>query len=403
MYLLGVWAVALLTLLVTASGAVYVVNDREGAEMHGEETDASSTEPVVAEPSNGEQETLGEDPSTPTKSSPPEDDSKEVQAKEGEIDTSIAEPASAVTFPSKSEESGAPIYNGPLVSGDVLEDRVIDIKAVVLVRCLYHSQYYEQSAQKEGEINYALGSGVVVSPHGHILTAGHVVRNKTLGTDATGRTWTLSGCGIAPTIDFKTKIFTTDKRALLDGTLFKGVDIIHEPNEDTYHDSAGLDVAVLRLKEKSGKINYVTPYADMVSLPSDVYSVIAVGYPGKDIAAQILEHFTAALLGLTTLKGSSCPVGKSADVCGWRYEIFRVWSDFKDDYGRYWTEEGEESFNARAGFSGGPVFYKGNLIGIVTHGAKREANTDHADVDFFDVLASRDIVSYLSSQGITFQ
>lgn len=401
MYPFGAWAVVLLVIVGIAGGTAYVANDRGSVEMQGEEIHASSTEPIQVEAANKERETSEEYSSVSTKNSSSDDDSNEAQLKE-ESDVSATKPVPDVTLPSKSEESGVPVYNGPIVAGDVLEDHAIDIKAVVLVRCVYHSQYYAQSTQKEAETNYSLGSGVIVSPHGHILTAGHVVRKKTLGTDGTGRTWTLSRCDVAPTIDFKTKIYTTDKRSL-DSDVFQQTDIIHEPDESAYRDSTGLDVAVLRLKEKRGKINYVTPYPSMVSLPTDRYSIIAVGYPGKDIAAQILEHFTAALVGIETLKGSACPLGKSVNVCGWRYQIFRVWSDFKDDYGRYWTEEGEESFNARGGFSGGPVFYKGNLIGIVTHGAQREANTEHSDVDFFNVLASRDIVSYLSSQGITFE
>ncbi|MBI4088194.1 trypsin-like peptidase domain-containing protein [Candidatus Kaiserbacteria bacterium] len=305
----------------------------------------------------------------------------------------------------KETERALADYTGPRIEASELSEKDMDLQAVVLVRCVYFSQYFAASSQPANEVIATLGSGVIVNSSGYILTAAHVVRDKSFGPDESGRIFSFDHCDISRTTNYRT-VIDAKKPGYKDvDPLFQTADIVFEPDEDSYRDSAGMDVAVLRPVKPQIEEHYSQPLGDMVSLPTDVYSVIAVGYPGKDVLIpQDVERFDGAFVGMAGFEGSSCLTSKLADVCGWRYVIARIWDDVKQ-YEGFFTDYGKISAQARQGFSGGPAFYKGNLIGIITHGYGRMLQGGQTfterQLDTFEILTSRDIVAYLSNKGIS--
>jgi len=285
-----------------------------------------------------------------------------------------------------------------VVSSAKLSEREIDIHTAVLVRCLYATQFYSQSSQPEDELIIVVGSGVFVSSEGHILTAAHVVRKQDFGIDQAGRIWTFDKCQIARTKDFRTSI-NSNPKVSVGSADFEDVEIIFEPSDTEYQDSNRFDVAVLKLKNPTGN-DYVSLYPQLISFPKDMYSLIVIGYPGKDIhLPQNFERFDGVFLEIGSREGSGCSNVSYTQACGWRYSIARAIEDITW-FG--WTEAGTPSTSARPGFSGAPAFHKGYLVGLATHGKERDTTGVLMGIDFFSILTSRDISQFLSEKGFSF-
>jgi hypothetical protein len=290
------------------------------------------------------------------------------------------------------------------VAGAGLKEKDINIGTVALVRCQYKSQYFSQSSQPWGEIGFSFGSGVFVSPDGHILTAAHVIRDRSAVAGTAGRIWTFDKCHIARITDVLQKIKSKEPTSIGDEPWFEEVEIVYEPSASKYKDSNGLDLALLRVKNPTQTYPYVRPVPTMVAPEEATYNIVAIGYPGKDMAIQQLERFDAAFFGVDSFEESSCKAKQLTNPCGWRYVIARYLPDLKQ-YLNALTEWGRESMTVRPGYSGGPVFYKGNLIGIVTHAQSSADSTSGllSDQDTIYVLTSYDIVETLNAEGIYLQ
>ncbi len=288
------------------------------------------------------------------------------------------------------------------VSGDDLAEQHIDIGAVALVRCQFKSQYFNESSQPWAEIGFSFGSGVMVSADGLVLTAAHVVHDRSAVEGAAGRIWTFDTCHIARTTNVARKIQSKAPNSIGNEPWFEEVEIIYEPGADKYKHSAGVDVALLRVKNPTQTYPYVTLVPTMVALEEGIYNVVAIGYPGKDTSMQLLERFDAAFFGVDSLEGSGCVSKQFTKPCGWRYVTARYLPDIKQ-YLNVLTEWGTESMAVRPGYSGGPVFYNGNVIGIATHAQSSSEYDDGplSEQDVVYVLTSYDIVETLKAEGIS--
>jgi V8-like Glu-specific endopeptidase len=309
------------------------------------------------------------------------------------------------------EENTADLVNGEVdynkysnfIEIDDLEEvdeKDIDIKAIVLVRCIYKSQLFAISSAKEDEMTFTLGTGFFVNPNGTIVTAGHVVREESSWTDSSDRTWSFDKCQISRTKSYNDKIRSTDMRFLGGEPWFEDVDIIYEPSDDLYKDGKGLDVAVLQLKEGSDDNSFFELVPQMVKLEQGYYGSVAVGYPGMDIIMQIIERADGAFAEIGNFEESTCEGQDYETPCGWRYILTRDLEDLNWNLG-YYTYLGKESTNVRGGFSGAPVLINGNVIGILTHSRAKDENSGLSGVDIFHVLTSYDVVETLKSEGVS--
>lgn len=166
---------------------------------------------------------------------------------------------------------------------------------------------------------------------------------------------------------------------------------------------------MLKLKQGTSE-HYHSLYANLIAFTPGPYSTVVVGYPGKYInLPQKLERFDATAYAIGSLSENgipACAEDEYANICGWRYSTVRRYYDFKEYYG-YYTDLGIETETIKGGFSGSPVFFKGNLIGLLTHGKTREQlDIDNVgiwtEVDVADVLSSRDVVRFLEKKGFYF-
>lgn len=279
-----------------------------------------------------------------------------------------------------------------LIVPESLSEKSIDVRSIVLVRCSFQTQYFKDSRQPWGEQEYNVGTGVIITPDSHILTARHIleVRGEMLN-DPAGRIWTLQGCDAAQTDKDRTPISSIGFWGQQSDSRFKPVKIIFKPTDEDYRDSAGLDYAILKIEGASD-----LPSVKLLSKPVSFKggeSVIITGYPGRESTSpQKLERFDSQFVEITYYRESACD--GAIEPCGLRYSIKRNPNYYELNFWKD-TELGVITPYFRGGFSGGPAFYKGNLIGIVTHGAsgdKTESTWDEAYI-----LTSYDIFENLNS------
>ncbi|MBI4991722.1 MAG: trypsin-like peptidase domain-containing protein [Candidatus Harrisonbacteria bacterium] len=280
----------------------------------------------------------------------------------------------------------------PLIVPESLSEKSIDVRSIVLTRCSFQTQYFKDSRQPWGEQEYNVGTGVIITPDGHILTARHIleVRAEILN-DPAGRIWTLQGCDAAQTDKDRTPISSIGFWGQQSDSRFKPVKIIFKPTDEDYRDSAGFDYAILKIEGASGLPAFKLLPKPVVLKGGDLITII--GYPGRESASpQKLERFDSQFVEITYYRESVCD--GSIKPCGLRYSIKRNPYYYEPDFWKD-TELGVITPYFRGGFSGGPAFYKGNLIGIVTHGASGDKTESKWDEAY--ILTSYDIFENIKS------
>ena len=290
-----------------------------------------------------------------------------------------------------------PVY---FVPADSLEEKNINIETILLVRCNFRSQYFDISQTPWNEERISVGSGVLISSTGHILTAGHVVKvGEDWLDDLAGREWELENCKVAQTDKNQTPISATKYWGQEDDERFKDVEIFFETPEEDYKESSGLDFAILKMDTEE-ELPFYEIFSKIVNFSSSDL-LIAVGYPSKiSTVPQVLERFDGSFSQFAYLFGSGCEQIEGA--CGLRYESRRSSFEYQD---KFWeeTELGVITPLDRGGFSGGPVFYNGNLIGIVTHAdLERDKSGVESGWETNYTLTSYDIAESFSAYNIDF-
>jgi len=276
-----------------------------------------------------------------------------------------------------------------VLSSDLLE-KEINLQSIVLVRCIFRSQFYEVSSQPWGEEVYTVGSGIIISPNGTILTARHVTEiSEEFLNDPAGRIWERVKCDTALTDEELSEITSIGSWGQEIDPAFKDVEIIFIPDDDKYDNANGFDFALLKL-ESNKNFSYTSLFPYLIRLePKE--DLILIGYPGRESASpQKLERFDGEFQSITYYSEKLC--NGEIKPCGLRYAFRRYPYDYKSYFWKS-TELGIITPYFRGGFSGGPTFYKGNLIGIVTHGIS--GNESESGWDQAIVLTSWDILEFL--------
>jgi len=286
------------------------------------------------------------------------------------------------------------------IDSSLLNKKDIDIQSIVLVRCSFRSQYFNSSSQPWNEERFSIGSGVIISNEGHILTAEHVI-TEDAKADETGRIWKREGCRAAGTDKKQTPISAVHYWGQEDDPRFKEASIFFEPTKEEYKESYGLDFAILKIGPF--KNSAFVPLEKKLVKFQEGDPVIVIAYPGKiSVTPQGLERFDGKFKTLTYFEESSCDGTFTA--CGIRYRILRSLSEYQNMFWKE-TEFGIITPYARKGFSGGPAFFNGNLIGIVTHGKSGDdplqAGIQTNEPDIQDVLISFDIFETLKKNGVS--
>jgi len=358
---------------------------------------ATSTEETRLPPQATETKRQGESSPQPSKS--------KLQVPPRVVPLPVAPPPLAVPKPSSVQDfetalppaqegatttpAEAPKQDPRIVSAESLSARPIDIRTIVLVRCSFKSQYFAQSRQPWNETSHLVGSGILVSPNGDIITAAHILRFKKDPADLSDRIWSRESCGVVQT-DATQSILASDGSPRL-----KQATILFEPSEDEYRDSEALDIALVRGEFGDSSLPYVPLFAQFIKFPKAT-PILVIGYPGKDIAVpQELERFDTSFSHSGYYSESGCD--GTLKLCGLRYFVSRDPSTYEQDFWEK-TEFGVVTPYFRKGFSGAPAFYNGNLIGILTHGAN--ANTTESKKDEAAILTSFDIAEVLIKHGI---
>jgi len=285
--------------------------------------------------------------------------------------------------------------NYSVVQTSFFQEKNINLQSIVLVRCIFQTQYYGISSQPWNEEIFNVGTGVIVSPKGLILTARHVLEvSGELLNDPAGREWKRIKCDTALTDKGQTPIASISPFEEADGR-FKETEIIFLPDDEDYNDAKSFDFALLKIK-LSGEFLHINselfPY--LVNFAERDPAVL-VGYPGRESSTpQRLERFDGEFLALTFYKGSLCV--NSGEPCGLRYIFRRYPYNFEKDFWKN-TDLGIVTPYFRGGFSGAPVFYRGNLIGIATHGISGGEAKDGWDQAV--ILTSWDILGFLKRRS----
>lgn len=293
--------------------------------------------------------------------------------------------------------------NGVFVEPATMAEKKINIQTIVMVRCAFYSQYFKESSQPWNEEKFRVGSGVIISPDGHILTAEHIAV-KDLSPDKSGRKWKRGECYIAQTDARQTPIVSVGYWGQPDDPRFKKTDIVFEPTKEEYADSSGLDFAILKIEEPV-KTSFAALVPKLIDFREDGGApILTIGYPGKiSSVPQELERLDAKFKELTYFKNSPCD--GTIKACGLRYQALRSLSEYLNIFWKK-TALGIITPYFRKGFSGAPAFFKGNLVGIVTHGKSGDdpavAGIQVSEPDSEDILTSYDISETLKKNGISF-
>jgi len=284
----------------------------------------------------------------------------------------------------------------PAISSDDFLEKSINLQSIALIKCAFQSQYYDSSSQPWGEQRFNLGTGIVISPKGLILTARHLFEvSEDLLNDPAGRIWSRKKCEVAltdrdvlPISALTTAGKTIDER-------FKDAEIIFMASDADYIGARGIDLAVLKIKT-DGEISGTALFPYLMEF-REKEPIILIGYPGREsLVSQQLERFDGQFVAITYYKESLCGVG--GKPCGLRYILRRYPADYEKDFWKK-TDLGVVTPYFRGGFSGAPAFYKGNLIGIATHGVSGSDADDGWDQAV--ILTSWDIFEFLKEHDIT--
>ena len=275
-----------------------------------------------------------------------------------------------------------------------IEDK-INLQSITLVRCVFRSQYYGSSTQPWSEQNYNVGTGVVISPKGIVLTARHILEvPESLLNDPAGRKWERIKCDVALTGGQSDSISAVGFWGQSDDPKFKKAEIIYVVHDENYQETQGLDFSLLKIEPAENQ-NFASLFPYLADFGVDE-QLLLIGYPGRESASsQVLERFDGKFVVLTRYSKAVCE--SFGDPCGLRYIFRRYPLDYEKDFWKS-TDWGIITPYFRGGFSGAPAFYKGNLIGIATHGASGSDTEDGWDQAV--ILTSWDILEFLKNQGI---
>lgn len=279
---------------------------------------------------------------------------------------SVKEPELPKAKPAKSIEENTGSQNADnlftAISADFLEEKNINTESIVAVQCLWDYTYPENVSEDSRfhEPFYSQGSGIVITSAGHILTVNHVVENKvTREQDPTGKKWFLKKCEAALTDPGLSPL-------PYDSPEFKEAEIVFQPTSEEYdyksESRADFDFAVLKFKEN--KIYAFTPMLDMLTDSGlKEKSVFLTGYPGAALTGKreikTLEFFS----DLEKYKG----IGTGSSALFYQ-AVSKQYKAASDSYKKFQEDlfaSGQDDRLVKGGFSGSPVFLKGNLTGIV--------------------------------------
>ncbi|GEM_PF-2758075 len=285
-----------------------------------------------------------------------------------------------------------------LAASEHIGEKTIDVRTIVFIKCLYRTQFYKISKQPWNEEEFIVGSGVIISPEGYVLTAAHLlVPPEPTTPDANARVWGREKCDVLETDAAQTPVpeakYWEDPEFQ---SRFQEVSIAFEPAQAEYQSGNGLDFAILKIQGVR-PFPYVSLFPQLIQF-KEKDPLLAIGYPGRETTTQKLERFDGEFKVLTYLSGNPLCDG-TLKPCGLRY-IFRRYS--YDHEKEFWqvTDLGIISPFFRAGFSGAPVFYKGNVIGIVTH---KMPNETAQGWEGAYALTSYDILQTLRTHSIAIQ
>lgn len=282
------------------------------------------------------------------------------------VKKSVQESEPPKTEPKKSIEENTGSQNADnfftAISADFLEEKNINAESIAAVQCLWDYTFPENVREdpRFHEPFYSQGSGIVITSAGHILTVNHVVENKvTREQDPTGKKWFLKKCEAA---------LTDQDRSPLpyDSPRFKEAEIVFQPTSEEYdyktENRADFDFAVLKFKE--GKTYSFIPVLDMLTDSGlKEKSVFLTGYPGAALTGRreikTLEFFS----DLEKYRG----IGTGSSTLFYQ-AVSKQYKAASDSYKKFQEDlfaSGQDDRLVKGGFSGSPVFLKGNLIGIV--------------------------------------
>lgn len=312
---------------------------------------------------------------------------------------SVKEPELPRAGPAKTAEETANPQNAgnqfTAISADFLEEKNINAESIAAVQCLWDYTYPENVSEDSRfhEPFYSQGSGIVITETGHILTVNHVVENKvTREQDPTGKKWFLKKCEAA---------LTDESASLLpyNSPSFKEAEIVFQPTSEEYdyksESRADFDFAVLKFKES--KTRSFTPMLDMLTDSGlKEKSVFLTGYPGAALTGKreikTLEFFS----DLEKYKGIG--TGSSAFFYQAVSNQYKAASDSYKKFQEDLFASGQDDRLVRGGFSGSPVFLKGNLMGIVISSSLPYEETQ----DTLVILSSYSISELLKKHNFNF-
>lgn len=276
--------------------------------------------------------------------------------------------------------------------GNPLEEKSINQKSIAAVQCFWDYTYPENVYEdpRFHEPFYSQGSGVVVSSEGLILTVNHVVDNKVIREpDPSGKKWFLKKCEAALTDENASPLRYKSER-------FKEAAIVFQPTAEEYdyksESRADFDVALLKFKE-AGEYPFTPVFGWLAESDLKEESVFLTGYPAAELTGQreikTLEFFST----LEKYKGRG--VGEAAIFYQARSGKFSAASDSYKQFQKELFESGRDDRLVKGGFSGSPVFVKGNLIGVVL--ASSLPYTEQEDMAL--ILSSHSILEVLKKHG----
>ncbi len=281
-----------------------------------------------------------------------------------------------------------------ITSSNSVTTSQIDIEAIVLVRCRFENQYFKTSNQPWGEERFSLGSGIIISEAGYILSVKHLFEFEKEKNDLSDRKWIRTDCAAAQTTRDQTPIHPTNPNDSPNDPEFKNVSIIFEPTSKEYNQANDLDFIILKAAGLRPSYHKLEPH--LIGFEKDD-KIIAVGYPGKIVSTpQTLERWDGGYQTLASLEGSSC--SGELTPCGLRYMATRLLKEYRDLFYKE-SPLGIYSPYFRGGFSGAPAFYNGNLIGIITHGESGDKNPEEQDEVL--ILTSFDISETLKKHDVS--
>ena len=172
----------------------------------------------------------------------------------------------------------------------------------------------------------------------------------------------------------------------------KGGDFYVVP-DGNYNETQGLDFSLLKIESAENQ-NFISLFSYLADFNAGD-QLLLIGYRAGKRFASVLERFDGKFLILTRYLNAVC--GSSGEPCGLRYVFRRYPPDYEKDFWKS-TDFGIITPYFRGGFSGAPAFYKGNLMGIATHGASGSETKDGWDQAV--ILTSWDILEFLKNNNV---